>query len=208
MADKRLSLEAYEAILRLIGSGVLPKDAKLDEAKLGEIFGMSRTPIREAIGRIESEKIAKRKGRLLVVSEQTSHEVGEIFFALRMLEPKCARAAAYTRSHSAGLHYRKHIEFDETGTNPLGAFSELRQAYVGLLMAACPNTVMAKTIQVMRNRLLVLAPLYAPSDLHSELGAMLQAIASGNAEAGARTCLTVIQAEEALLLKAMKDRDV
>lgn len=91
--NQPLAQQAYGKIIEMILSGaLLPGDA-LQEAKLGDTLDMSRTPVREAIKRIEAEGLAVQDGRFLKVRRLTAAEVEEIFFLRAVLEPYCARQA-------------------------------------------------------------------------------------------------------------------
>lgn len=53
--------KAYEMIRDRILNGAYPGGMKLVEERLAEEIGVSRTPIREAIRRLEQEGLIKRK---------------------------------------------------------------------------------------------------------------------------------------------------
>lgn len=89
-----LAAEARRQIIGMILNGRLASGARLQEAVLGQALGMSRTPVREAIRRIESEGLAVRCGRFARVRLPSAAEVEEIFFLRIQLEPRAARRAA------------------------------------------------------------------------------------------------------------------
>ncbi|WP_323718004.1 GntR family transcriptional regulator [Paracoccus aminovorans] len=91
-----LAREAHRRIIGMILDGRLKPGDALQEAALGEALGMSRTPVREAIKRIESEGLAGSSGRFTRVRRIGPDEIEEIFFLRLALEPGCARAAAAT----------------------------------------------------------------------------------------------------------------
>jgi DNA-binding GntR family transcriptional regulator len=91
--NKPLAKQAYGKIIEMILAGVLTPGDLLQEAKLGEELAMSRTPVREAIKRIEAEGLAVQEGRFLKVRTLTIPEVEEIFFMRQQLESYCARHA-------------------------------------------------------------------------------------------------------------------
>jgi DNA-binding GntR family transcriptional regulator len=91
--NQPLAQLAYGTIIEMILSGTLMPGDALQEAKLGEILDMSRTPVREAIKRIEAEGLAIQDGRFLKVRTLTAGEVEEIFFLRQVLESHCARQA-------------------------------------------------------------------------------------------------------------------
>ncbi|WP_086995839.1 GntR family transcriptional regulator [Rhizobium sullae] len=91
--NQPLAQQAYGKIIEMILSGTLMPGDALQEAKLGDTLDMSRTPVREAIKRIEAEGLAVQDGRFLKVRTLTAAEVEEIFFLRRVLESHCARQA-------------------------------------------------------------------------------------------------------------------
>jgi DNA-binding GntR family transcriptional regulator len=61
--------DAYRAILDAIVDGTLAPGERLNDADLGNWLGVSRTPIREALGRLEQAGLVQTKpGRFTIVS--------------------------------------------------------------------------------------------------------------------------------------------
>lgn len=89
----RLGREAHQRIIAMIFDGVLKSGDALQEAALGQQLGMSRTPVREAIKRMQSEGLAVLDGRMIRVHRLSKHEIEEIFFLRLQLEPFVARSA-------------------------------------------------------------------------------------------------------------------
>lgn len=92
--DPKLSLSAYERLRSMVLSGVIAGGAVIQERRLAEILGLSRTPVREALGRLEGEGLLCREGRHLLCSSVSVAEVMEILSVRRLLETEAARAAA------------------------------------------------------------------------------------------------------------------
>jgi DNA-binding GntR family transcriptional regulator len=90
-AAEAVHMTLREAILH----GVLPAGQQLGEIRLASIFGRSRTPVREAILRLEAEGLAARTARSgLVVAQITREEVLEVYAVREMLDGLSARLAA------------------------------------------------------------------------------------------------------------------
>jgi DNA-binding GntR family transcriptional regulator len=88
---KRISLpireKVYEDIKSSILSGHYTPGEKLAEEHLAETLGVSRTPVREALHKLESEGLIKpRKKRGFIVSRDTKEEVEELFELRSILE--------------------------------------------------------------------------------------------------------------------------
>lgn len=94
-----LAREAHRRIIGMIFEGVIKSGDPLQEAAVAEALGMSRTPVREAVKRIESEGLAITEGRITRVRRLRSSEVEEIFFLRLELEPFAARSAVHLPPH-------------------------------------------------------------------------------------------------------------
>ena len=86
--------DAYSLILAAIDEGEYPPGSPLVESDLADRFGMSRTPIREALQRLETQSILRREGRSLFVSSLDHDQMGELYTVRAELEGLAARLAA------------------------------------------------------------------------------------------------------------------
>lgn len=90
-----LYVEVTERLRSMVAGGVLKPGSWIDEQKLSEELGVSRTPFREAIRILASEgilRIAPRKG--CYVTELTDNDLNDIFPLMAILEGRCAYEAA------------------------------------------------------------------------------------------------------------------
>jgi len=115
--------KVYEYIKSSILSGHLNPGEKLTEEHLAKTLGVSRTPIREALHKLESEGLIKtRKKRGFIVSRDSREEVEELFelrsilegYSLRViseniLEETLHRLDGFIQNAEEGLR-RKKIE--------------------------------------------------------------------------------------------------
>lgn len=94
--DHHNAADAVHLTLRdAILQGVLPAGQPLGEIQLADVFGRSRTPVREAILKLESEGLAERFPRRgLVVAQITREETLELYAVREMLDGLSARLAA------------------------------------------------------------------------------------------------------------------
>lgn len=91
----RASDRAYEAIRNMILSGELPAGAQLVEEALAELCGVSRTPVREALRRLESDLLVTRTDtQRSFVADWSLNDVADAFELRAMLEGQAARRAA------------------------------------------------------------------------------------------------------------------
>ncbi|WP_338468166.1 GntR family transcriptional regulator [Novosphingobium sp. ZN18A2] len=91
----RASERAYELIRALILSGELQPGSQLGEEALAERCGVSRTPVREALRRLEAELFVKRnEAQRTFVADWTLEDVADTFELRAMVESLAARRAA------------------------------------------------------------------------------------------------------------------
>lgn len=89
------SEHAYRYLRTAIRAGRLKPGDRLREADLAAAIGLSRTPIREALARLESERlIVNDSSRGLVVTELDYSSINELYFMREVLEGTAARLAA------------------------------------------------------------------------------------------------------------------
>lgn len=90
-----LAAQVYSSVKQAILEGELRPGERLKELEIAESLGASRTPVREALSRLEQEGLVKplKSGGLTVV-ELSERDVVEIFGLIRVLEAYAARLAA------------------------------------------------------------------------------------------------------------------
>lgn len=99
----RAADHAYAEIRSLILSGDAAPGTQLTEEQLADICGVSRTPVRDALRRLEAELYIVRSGSQRAFVADWSHaDVDEMFTLRGMLEAHAARRAA-TRFDTDGL---------------------------------------------------------------------------------------------------------
>lgn len=94
MPNPGATAAAHASLRGLILRGSLPSGAVLQDRKLADELGFSRTPIREALQRLEGEGLVERRGRVLLVASIGVQQVFEIFRVRQLLEAEAARAAS------------------------------------------------------------------------------------------------------------------
>jgi DNA-binding GntR family transcriptional regulator len=92
---------AADAVFRALNDAIVAGDlrpgSRLSEEKLASHFGVSRTPIREALTRLAETNIAKRDGRgTLRVEPVTAEKILEVYAVRGVLDGLAARLAAQT----------------------------------------------------------------------------------------------------------------
>ncbi len=91
----RASDRAYAALLDEIQEGTLPPGAVLGEVEQAARLGVSRTPLREAIGRLVADGLVTQQSpRITVVTALDAGDIRSLFEIRRALEESAARLAA------------------------------------------------------------------------------------------------------------------
>jgi DNA-binding GntR family transcriptional regulator len=99
----KASDQAYDQLRRRILSGELAPGAQLKEEELALLCGVSRTPVRDAIRRLEADLFVRRTdSQRSFVAEWTLDDIEEVFTLRGMLEGYAARRAA-TRASAGGI---------------------------------------------------------------------------------------------------------
>ena len=86
--------DAYSLILEAIEAGVFKPGDRLVESELADRFGVSRTPVREALQRLETQGMLTRDGRSLIVASLDHNQLSELYAVRTELEGLAARLAA------------------------------------------------------------------------------------------------------------------
>ncbi|ACM03474.1 GntR family transcriptional regulator [Cereibacter sphaeroides] len=204
-APRPLAHEAYQRIISMIFEGALKSGDLLQEAALGEVFGMSRTPVREAIKRLESEGLAVVEGRFTCVRSVTAADVEEVFFLRLELEPLAARSAVrLPPAQVDAMEERVRLLMaSDPAVNDLQRQTDYE--FHHLLGREFGNQAVAQTVATLHRRTCIFDHTQVPErflrgcEEHLEI---LEAVRSGNAdavEAGLRAHLE--HARDAVLLR-------
>lgn len=103
----------YERLRRDILLGELPSGGALVEATLADRYSVSRTPVREALRRLEQDGLIERAARSLRIRERSQEEIFQMYEVREVLEAAAARGAAERRTELDlarldGLHQQTH----------------------------------------------------------------------------------------------------
>ena len=86
---------AFAALLDALRRGVFAPGDRLREEDVGQMLGLSRTPVREALRRLEAEGIIEHKPRQGAVIRTLDHsEMVELYEMRGVLERTAAQMAA------------------------------------------------------------------------------------------------------------------
>jgi DNA-binding GntR family transcriptional regulator len=114
------SAYVYERLCDAISEGLFPPGTRLREEEIAGNFGVSRTPVREALFRLQARGLLTvGTGRSLVVAELTLQQVRELYAMREILEGSAARfAAQHADGQDVALLRRIHKEFMDSWKRP------------------------------------------------------------------------------------------
>ena len=195
MMEKNLSGKVLlENIREKIITGVYPDGESLTEIKLAAEYGVSRTPIREALRRLESEGLVvttPNKGS--VAHRLTTDEISDVFNIRRRVESMAAYLAAKHITPEALANLREvHRRFEEHLNSGNGG-SVLVDDYTfhDIIYEAAGSFPVKKVLQSMNScvRMVRHASMREKgraAQATAEHGAILRAIEEGDAEKAER----------------------
>lgn len=140
--------ELSNAIFDLIIAGTYQPGEKLNENELAERFGVSRTPVREALKTLGSSGVIsmeRHKGARVVGYSQDSVEA--MYSARSVLEPCAARLASenMTDEDIAALREVADEMYAKVRDSPnLPEIATLNNAFHSTLLGHCPNARIAE----------------------------------------------------------------
>jgi DNA-binding GntR family transcriptional regulator len=149
--------EAYQKILEAIQSGALKPGARLREVELAQWLGSSRTPVREALNRLQTEGLAVQEPRRgMIITELDHSMVSELYFMRELLEGAAARLAARHASDVEIAMLRDIADRDKAyGDNPIRLVKNNRLFHETLYRAS-HNRYLLKTLSMLRESMALL----------------------------------------------------
>lgn len=150
-----LAVELTDRLRRLIMEGELKPGDKVPERSLTERFGVSRTPVREAVKVLAAEGlIVLVPNRGAVVSRLTVAELEEVFPVLAALEGvagelACRRASDEEIAAIRRLNDAMHAAFD-LGDRP--TYFEINQQIHAAILGAARNPTLTHQHQLVARR--------------------------------------------------------
>ena len=107
-----MAKDAYSLILEAIEAGEFKPGDRLVESELADKFGVSRTPVREALQRLETQSMLARDGRSLMVASLDHNQLAELYTVRTELEGLAARLAARHATEEECLVLRSMVTED------------------------------------------------------------------------------------------------
>ena len=149
--------DAYVLILEAIDVGIYKPGSRLVESELAERFGVSRTPVREALQRLETQSLLTRDGRSLVVASLDHNQMAELYVVRTELEGLAARLAAQHASEEEIDVLQQMVGADRTWTHDASALSRSNKRFHKQLHLASHNRFLVQQLDLVHRSMALLA---------------------------------------------------
>ncbi|MFB9326808.1 GntR family transcriptional regulator [Paenibacillus aurantiacus] len=132
----------------------------LSENELAAEFGMSRTPVRTALSRLETEGfVVSLKNRGILVKELSGKEVLDMFEAIAGMQAYTAEAVAQ-RGGGFNIPALEQVLGEQRAATARGDYAahmEHSLAFTAVFLAAANNTFMLRMVEECRDKLMMAA---------------------------------------------------
>ncbi|MDR1387831.1 MAG: GntR family transcriptional regulator [Propionibacteriaceae bacterium] len=205
-----LTTNQYLSLRDDILAGRFPIGSRLLETSLAAHYGVSRTPIREALAALERDGLIERSARGYRVRTGTAQDVIEIYEARIALESAVAAAAAQRRTDLDLVHLEDLLE-QEVAAADEAEGHQLNAEWHEALWQAAHNVTMSSTLErwMAQLRIYDQGPPGPADDLtesQAEHRAILEAVRSRQAEAAAAIMSSHLERSRGLRLRARAHR--
>jgi DNA-binding GntR family transcriptional regulator len=181
---------AYRQVREEIVEGLMPPGAAIDQEALASRLGLSTTPVREALRRLESEGLViSRPHRDTVVAPLTLEQLEDIYIVRLSLDPLAVALSAREASDEqlqAILELSRQASEDPDPVSQLHQNRRLHRA----MYQACGNAVLIQTLDTLwdksdRYRLTTLQDDRTAHRAHVEHSAIVEAMVDRRADQAA-----------------------
>ena len=149
--------DAYSMILDAIDVGTFRPGDRLVESELADRFGMSRTPIREALQRLETQSLLARDGRSLIVASLNHDQLSELYVVRRELEGLAASLAARHATDEEVRVLREMVEADNALVNDPAALARANRRFHKQIHLASHNRYLVQQLDLVYRTMALMA---------------------------------------------------
>jgi len=158
MTDPRgQTRDAYALILEAIDQGTYRPGDRLVESELADRFGVSRTPIREALQRMETQSLLARDGRSLIVASLDHTQLSELYIVRGELEGLAARLASRHATPEEVRVLRDMLEGDRALAGDPQALSRANRRFHRQIHLASHNRFLVQQLDLVHRSMALLA---------------------------------------------------
>ena len=183
--------DAYELILDAIDTGLYRPGDRLVENELADRFGVSRTPIREALQRLETQSLLTRDGRSLIVASLDHNQLAELYVVRGELEGLAARLAARHATPEEIRVLSDMLAADQALIDDPDALSRANRRFHKQIHLASHNRFLVRQLDLVHRSMALLASTSIsaegrPQDTLAEHSEIVAAIQAGDGDAADR----------------------
>jgi len=149
--------DAYDLILDAIDVGTYGPGDRLVESELAERFGMSRTPIREALQRLETQAMLTRTGRSLIVASLDHNQLAELYVVRAELEGLAAALAAQHATPEEVRVLQAMVQSDSALVDDPAALSRANRRFHKQIHLASHNRYLISQLDLVHRSMALLA---------------------------------------------------
>ncbi|MBD3761013.1 GntR family transcriptional regulator [Rhizorhabdus sp.] len=146
----------YETLRLRIHSGELHSGMRLREEELAASLGVSRTPVREALGRLQVRGMVEIGSGGLAVATLSRPQVMEVYAIREILEGAAARFAAENATSADVLTLRHLHQRFEQNDGPPETAARLNNAFHGAIYEAARNRYQKRMLDDLNDALALL----------------------------------------------------
>ncbi|MBY5933026.1 GntR family transcriptional regulator [Tateyamaria omphalii] len=156
-APRPNNTDAYSMILEAIDIGTYRPGDRLVESELAERFGVSRTPVREALQRLETQSLLSRDGRSLIVASLDHNQMSELYVVRRELEGLAASLAAQHATEEEVRILREMVEADNELVNDPPALARANRRFHTQIHLASHNRYLVQQLDLVHRTMALMA---------------------------------------------------
>lgn len=150
-APKPLYVEVAELIRQRIYNRELEPGSWIDEMKMVEEFGISRTPLREALKVLAAEGLVTMKVRRgAYVTEVSEQDLRDVYHLLSLLESDAAAVVAEKATDSDLQALKTMHQQLEAAIHDANLFFQLNEQFHLQLLKLCNNRFLTQTVADLR----------------------------------------------------------
>lgn len=210
--SKTSQKDAYTLILEAIDVGVYKPGDRLVESDLAERFGVSRTPIREALQRLETQSLLTRDGRSLIVASLDHNQMAELYVVRTELEGLAARLAARHATDEEIQVLKEMVKEDYSLVNDPNALSRANRRFHKQIHLASHNRYLVQQLDLVHRSMALMATTSLAAEGRgenalSEHAAIVDAIASRDEDAAKQALRDHISVAFVTRLKLVSETD-
>ncbi|WP_298434024.1 GntR family transcriptional regulator [uncultured Jannaschia sp.] len=149
--------DAYTLIIDAIDQGTYRPGDRLVESELADRLGVSRTPVREALQRLETQALLARDGRSLIVATLSHDQMAELYVVRTELEALAARLAAQHAAREEITVLAAMVEEDRALLGDAAALSRANRRFHEQIHRASHNRYLVQQLGMVHRSMALMA---------------------------------------------------